>query len=85
MKRCMSAFTSGIQIFASRKLLVVTGREDVYFPIDGVEAAFDEIKEIYKKAGCEENYRLVVGEGEHRFYPDEAWPVFNEMSGWKEG
>jgi len=69
-------------LIAPRKLLVVAGREDDIFPIKDTESCFGGIAGIYAKAGYEENCRLVIGEGEYRFYPDEAWPVFTEMSGW---
>lgn len=66
-------------LIAPRKLLVVSGREDSIFPIDGVYKTFEEIQEIYKAAGVPDNCRLVVGEGGHRFYAADAWPVFQEL------
>ena len=68
-------------LIAPRKLLLVNGRGDPYFPIKESIECFEDIKEIYKKAGAEGNCRMVIGEEGHRFYPDEAWPVFKEMAG----
>jgi len=69
-------------LIAPRKLVDVVGMTDGGFLIKGSMDAFDTIKRIYKKAGCEDNCRLVVGEDGHRFYADPAWKVFRELSGW---
>lgn len=69
-------------LIAPRSLVVVTGREDPIFPIDGVEEAFSTAEGLYRAAGSEGQIRLVVGPGGHRFYAQEAWPVFRELSGW---
>lgn len=69
-------------LIAPRPLVVVAGREDEIFPIQGVEQAFDTIQQIYDAAGVPDRCRLVVGEGGHRFYADLAWPVFRELAGW---
>ncbi|NLP47550.1 MAG: prolyl oligopeptidase family serine peptidase [Clostridiales bacterium] len=66
-------------LIAPRKLLIVAGDEDDIFPIDGVEESFEVAKKLYQAAGVPENCKLVVGQGGHRFYPNEAWPVFNQM------
>jgi len=66
-------------LVAPRRLLVVAGSEDEIFPIDGVREAFEMARRIYEAAGCEDNLRLVVGEGGHRFYADLAWPLIGEM------
>ncbi len=38
------------------------------------DEAFHKLKAIYKAAGAENNCKLVVGNGGHRFYADDAWP-----------
>lgn len=70
-------------LIAPRPLVVVAGREDTIFPIAGVEKAMDTVKKVYSAAGSPDRCRLVVGSEGHRFYPDEAWPVFREMTGWE--
>ena len=71
-------------MIAPRKLLVVAGMTDVGFLIKGSMDANKVIEKVYEKAGCPENVRFVIGEGGHKFYPDPAWKVFAELSGWKE-
>ena len=34
-------------------------------------------------AGAPENVRHVVCGGGHRFYAADAWPVFDEVTGWR--
>ena len=68
-------------LIAPRKLVVVAGREDAIFPLHGVEEAFATAREIYQAAGCADHIELVVGEGGHRFYAKEAWPVIRRMMG----
>jgi cephalosporin-C deacetylase-like acetyl esterase len=69
-------------LIAPRPLIVVTGRHDEIFPIDGVEENFENIRNIYAAAGAPENCRLIVGEAGHQFYPEQSWPVLREMAGW---
>lgn len=69
-------------LIAPRKLIVVAGNDDPIFPISGVKEAFSTIEKIYAKVGAEENCRLVVGEGAHRFYADNSWPAFRELADW---
>ena len=69
-------------LIAPRPLVVVAGREDPIFPIRGVEEAFDTISRIYLAADAPDTCTLVVGEGGHRFYAAEAWPVFRKVTGW---
>jgi hypothetical protein len=69
-------------LIAPRPLVVVAGREDKIFPIRGVEEAFVTISRIYLAADAPDECALVVGEGGHRFYAAEAWPVFRKVIGW---
>ena len=62
-------------LFAPRPVVVVAGREDDIFPIDGVRLAFEQLRRIYAAAGAEDACHLVGGEGGHRFYAADAWPV----------
>ncbi len=70
-------------LFAPRPLVVVAGRDDDIFPIKGVRRAFGDLEKIYQSFGAKKNCRLVVGDGGHRFYADDAWPVLLEMIGEK--
>ena len=66
-------------LIAPRPLLIVCGREDDIFPLEGVQAAFAVVQQIYRAAGSEDACRLVIGPEGHRFYPEEAWPVFETV------
>lgn len=70
-------------LIAPRPLIIVAGRTDNIFLIDCVKQAADKARMIYNAAGVPDNVRLVVGDAGHQFYPDPAWPVFNELTGWK--
>lgn len=65
-------------LIAPRKLLIVAGKDDDIFPIEGVRRAFEMAQRVYVAAGARENIRLIVGEGGHRFYAAPAWPVVRE-------
>lgn len=60
-------------LIAPRKLIVVAGKEDPIFPIDGVRESYEIIERMYKAAGARNNTKLVIGEGGHRFYADKAY------------
>ncbi|MHB1294801.1 MAG: alpha/beta hydrolase family protein [Anaerolineae bacterium] len=69
-------------LIAPRALVVVAGRDDPIFPLQGVQDACATICSIYAAAGVPDRFRLVVGEGGHRFYAEQAWPNFRELAGW---
>ncbi len=89
MDHCICNFVPGIGryfdmgdlavMIAPRKLVVVAGVDDGIFPIHGVKESYEIIRNLYKLAGAENNCRLVVGSGGHRFYADDAWPVMHEL------
>lgn len=62
-------------LFAPRPVVVVAGRDDPIFPLAGVRQGFRELRRIYAACGAERHCHLVVGNGGHRFYADEAWPA----------
>lgn len=70
-------------LIAPRPLVMVSGKLDHGFHIDGAMKEFETIQKIYKAAGAEDQCHLVVGEEGHRFYADLSWPVFAKASGWK--
>ena len=65
-------------LIAPRPMVVVAGRYDKTFPLDGVLDAHAKISAIYKHLGCEQKAPLVIGEQGHQFYPGLAWPKFLE-------
>ena len=89
MKHCVCNFVPNIAnyfdmgdlagLIAPRKLVVVNGKEDDIFPEPGVIESFDIIKKMYAAAGVPDNCALVTGNGGHRFYADDAWPVMHKL------
>ena len=89
MKHCVCNFIPNIAnyfdmgdlggLIAPRKLVVVNGRFDDIFPEAGVTESFEIIKSLYEAAGVPENCALVTGDGGHRFYADDAWPIIHKM------
>ncbi|HRJ72642.1 MAG TPA: alpha/beta hydrolase family protein [Terrimicrobiaceae bacterium] len=63
-------------LIAPRPLVLVNGRDDTIFPIQGARRAFRSLKTIYRACGAESRCHIVIGNGGHRFYADDAWPVF---------
>lgn len=66
-------------LIAPRKLIVVNGDKDEIFPIEGAKKSYDVICKSYNLMNKSENCRMVIGDGGHRFYGDDVWPVINEM------
>ena len=62
-------------LFAPRPVVIVAGETDPIFPIAGTRRAFRHLKRIYAAAGAADRCHLVVGNGGHRFFAAEAWPV----------
>ncbi|HEV2121269.1 MAG TPA: acetylxylan esterase [Chloroflexota bacterium] len=58
--------------------LIVNGKEDPIFPIDGVQEAFARTQQIYAAAGAPDAVQLYVGDGGHRYYAAPVWPWLAE-------
>lgn len=59
----------------------VSGIEDPIFPLPGAEEVFEKGKLAYKTAGADLRCHLVKGNGGHRFYADDAWPIVHKFLG----
>ena len=89
MNHCSCNFIPGIRkyfnmgdlgcLIAPRPFVLVCGKDDPIFPLAGVKESFDIIKKGYKDAGKEELCHMVIGQGGHQFYPDDAWPVMHKL------
>lgn len=66
-------------LIAPRRLVVVNGINDDIFPNDGVLESYEIIKKMYEAAGAHDRCALVTGNGGHRFYADDAWPVAKKL------
>ena len=65
-------------LFAPKPVVLVSGAEDPIFPIAGSRRAYRHLQRIYRGAGAAGRCHLVVGQGGHRFYAEDAWPVMLE-------
>lgn len=66
-------------LIAPRPFIAVCGKDDPIFPLAGVKKAYEKVKAIYTAMGVPDNCRLIIGDGGHRFYADQSWPVYQEM------
>ena len=62
-------------LFAPKPVVIVSGRQDEIFPIAATQQAFQELQRIYRAYDAEDRCHFVIGEGGHRFYAADAWPV----------
>lgn len=91
MRHCMCNMIPGVRkyfnmgdlgcLIAPRPLIVVCGKEDTIFPLHGVIESYEIIEKAYKYVGMEHLCHLVIGNGGHRFYPDDVWPIVNNYYG----
>lgn len=63
----------------------VNGIEDDIFPIAGAEEVFEKGKAAYAVMGAADRCALIRGEGGHRFYAAQAWPVVHQFMDEVEG
>ena len=59
----------------------VSGKEDPIFPIWGAKEVFEKGKNLYTHKGQDYRCTFVEGNGGHRFYADDAWPVVHKYMG----
>lgn len=62
-------------LFAPKPVVLVAGKDDEIFPISATRRAFRDLRRIYGSCGARDRCHLVIGDGGHRFYADDAWPV----------
>ena len=59
----------------------VSGIEDPAFPLVGAETVFIKGKRAYEAMQAGNRCTLVKGNGAHRFYADDSWPVVHKYLG----
>ncbi|MBE6390173.1 MAG: hypothetical protein E7043_08395 [Lentisphaerae bacterium] len=64
---------------APKYLVIVNGKEDQTFPLAPAQSEFQRTMLIYKAAGVPDRCRMVIGNGGHRFYKADAWPVMEQF------
>lgn len=62
-------------LIAPRKLIQVNGVKDHLFWINGARECYQVIEKAYHKLGCENQCHMVEGDGAHRFFPADVWPL----------
>lgn len=73
-------------LIAPRKLVIVAGKKDPIFPIEGVRRGYETVKAVYKKSGKENNCSLVETPREHWWCDDLVWNAIDVQChdlGWK--
>lgn len=65
-------------LIAPRKLIVIAGKEDEIFPIEGVRSGYKAVKAIYEKCGVEDNCRLVETPKAHWWCEDIVWGTIRD-------
>ena len=66
-------------LIVPKKLIVVSGKNDRWFPIEGAKKAYAQIEEIYKSQKAQNNCAMIIGNGNHRSYPEETWEQIHKM------
>lgn len=64
-------------LVAPRKLVVLTGKDDDIFPLEGVMKSYETAEKIFAKAGVPENCSITVMPKAHNWCKDEAWGAIN--------
>ena len=71
-------------LIAPRPFIAINGLYDGIFPIDSAKEQVEVARIYYAAADAEKNLRHITGPEGHRFYAALGWPVFDELTGWKE-
>ena len=72
-------------LIAPRPLLIIAGKEDRIFPIDGVREGFESVKAIYKASGVKGGCALIETPKAHWWCEDIVWSAICtevERLGW---
>ena len=64
-----------VALAAPKPLVIVNGKDDPIFPIKEAREGFEAIREVYRRLDAEPHCHHVIGNGGHRFYAADAWPV----------
>ena len=73
-------------MIAPRNILLLAGKKDTIFPIEGVRRAFQTIQNVYKRTNATENCKLIETEKGHMWCDDLIWPAIKkefERLGWR--
>ena len=60
-------------LIAPKKILIFSTTNDEWFPLNGAREAYCELERIYNAYGAEDNCKMLVCEGGHRFFANKGW------------
>ena len=72
-------------LIAPRHLLIISGKYDTAFRIEGVRRGYQTVKKVFEKAGCKDNCKLVETEKGHFWCEDIVWKEMKALTnklGW---
>ena len=72
-----------VGLVAPRVFIAVNGKDDGSFPLDSAKKQIEIASKVYKEVGAGDKIHHITGPEGHRFYAALAWPVFDELTGWK--
>jgi hypothetical protein len=78
-------FEDVVGLIAPRPLLVVSGDADHIWPHAGAARVVESARRIYQALDAADKIKAVPAPGGHRFYPDIAWPHFEQLILRREG
>ncbi len=65
-------------LIAPRALLVVSGREDLIFPLAAAEESVTRLRRVYEHVGAGDRLAQDVHDGEHQWHGDVAYPFLDQ-------
>jgi dienelactone hydrolase len=68
-------------LVAPRPLLIVTGRDDLLFPVAAAEESAARVQRVYDHVGAGDRLGLDVFDGEHQWHGDRAYPFLDRWLG----
>ena len=60
-------------LVAPRRLVLMGATGDRWYPVDGLKECAVNAAEAYSAAGADDEFKLIIKDGERRFYADDAW------------
>ena len=67
-----------IALCAPRPFLTVSARADHIWPYEGAAAVVESARRVYRAMDADLHITALPADGGHRFYPDIAWPAFEQ-------
>ena len=66
-------------LIAPKRILVFSTTNDEWFPLVGAKEAYGELERIYKAFSAEDKCKMLIAEGGHRFFAEQAWERMLEL------